>query len=417
MSESKKEELRKNGTFCVYPWIHLNTWPNGHVYQCCLTGYENYIGDMNVSTLEEIWNNDYMKDLRNRMMSGEKHKSCDKCYKQEEMGITSSRQNANKHFDHHLDNIIATTREDGHSEDFKLVFWDFRFSNICNFKCRMCGSGLSSMWAEEEQKTRGDVVEEKVIHVKNHTTPGVKIEDYLSQFVGDVEEVYFAGGEPLLMDEHYYVLQELIDKGNTKCRIRYNTNLSKLNYKKHDCMELWKHFDFVQIFASLDDFGQRAEYARKGTNWDIIEKNISKILESNSKVKLHTSSTINIWNILYLPEIIDRFIALGIPYYNIQVNNVLTFPEMYHINTLSDELKSVAKNNLNSHLKRMPLPERAYFSDKYESIKNFLKETPDNISESHKLFRRKTEHLDSIRNEKFEDVFPEMAEWYKKINE
>lgn len=404
-----------NKTFCIYPWIHLNTWPDGKVFQCCLTGWQNHIGNLETESLEEIWNNDYMKNLRRSMINGEKHQSCQKCYEQEKKGINSSRISANKNFAKHIPTALVSTDTNGYNNDFKLIYWDFRFSNICNFKCRMCGSFLSSKWAEEEQKNGGGLVHEKVIHIDKHTKEDLKLSNYIDKFIHDVEEVYFAGGEPLLMDDHYYVLQKLIEAGNTKCKIRYNTNLSKIKYKNHDCLDYWKHFDHVAIFASIDDFGPRAEYSRNGTVWKTIENNIKTILKSAPDVELHTSSTINIWNIMYITEIVDYLIDLGIPPYHIAMNNVLTHPIEYHINILSKENKEIVKNKIQHQLETMKLEHKKYFVDKYSSVLNFLEEEPDNINDIRTNFKKRILRLDSIRNESFVETFPEFKDWFEGI--
>lgn len=409
--------MKDNETFCIYPWIHLNTWPDGKVFQCCLTGWQNHIGNLEDNTLEEIWNNEYMTSLRRQMLNGEKHWSCEKCYEQEKNGITSSRQSANKNFEHHIESAIAATDETGYNNDFKLLYWDFRFSNICNFKCRMCGSLLSSKWAEEEMRNGGSLVSEKVIQIDNHSKEPGGLSRYLDEFAESVEEVYFAGGEPLLMEEHYYILQKLIEVGNTACKIRYNTNLSKLSYKKHDCLEYWKHFDSVQIFASIDDFGPRAEYARNGTVWKTVENNIKKILKEAPNVNLQTSSTINIFNVLYIPEIVNYFLQLGIQPYYIAMNNVLTNPLEYHINILPEELKNKVEQKLKQHLHDMPEQHRKFFEYKYDSILNFLHEEPRDKKLKQIRFRQKTESLDIIRNEDFLSVFLEFKDWYSNIND
>lgn len=407
--------MKDNKTFCIYPWIHLNTWPDGKVFQCCLTGWRNHIGNLENESLEEIWNNDYMKELRRSMINGEKHWSCEKCYDQEEKGINSSRLSANKNFKHHIPRAVESTDTDGYNHDFKLLYWDFRFSNICNFKCRMCGSFLSSKWAEEEQKNGGGLVDEKVIHIDNHTKENLKLSEYIDDFIKDVEEVYFAGGEPLLMDDHYYVLQKLIEVGNTKCKIRYNTNLSKIKYKKHDCLEYWQHFDHVSIFASIDDFGPRAEYARSGTVWKTVENNIKTILENAPDIELQTSTTINIWNIMHIPEIVDHLMSLGIPPYHVAMNNVLTNPVEYHVNILPDYLKQEVKNRLSTHLNKMDSNTRRFFADKYQSIIQFVEEEPEDIDRIRLNFKRRIFGLDSIRNESFTETFPMLKDWYNEI--
>ena len=138
-------------SMCMLPWVHLHTWPNGNAYPCCLTPMEHVSGNLNENTLEEIFNGEQQKKLRLEMLDGKKPESCIRCWKQEDDGGHSMRHRANKSWSHYKD-IIATTQPDGSVPEFKLPYWDFRFSNICNFKCRSCGPQLSSGWYGDTKK-------------------------------------------------------------------------------------------------------------------------------------------------------------------------------------------------------------------------------------------------------------------------
>jgi radical SAM protein with 4Fe4S-binding SPASM domain len=407
-------------SFCVLPWIHLNTWPNGNVYPCCLTDWREEVGNLKDNTLEEIWNNDSMKSIRKDMLSGDKHNSCRKCYQQEENGLDSTRTSSNRWFEKHIPTLTDNTSEDGHNDDFKLLYWDFRFSNLCNMKCRMCGSFLSSKWYEDEVKLYGgSPLPKAIININDYSKKDINL--YLDEFVRSVEEIYFAGGEPLLMEEHYYILQKLVEVGNTNLRLRYNTNLGYLKFKQYDNLELWKPFieqDYgnVTIFASIDGYGDSAEYSRKGTKWNVIEDNIKKCLDAN--INFHVSCTTNIFNVLQIPDFIEHMKSLGVPHFNIHLNNVLTNPHHYHINILPDSLKQEVKKRYIRHLKSLDDENANELRPKYESIFNFLDEplaqTQDQVE---KALKYTTELLDDGREEKFRfvDINPEYAEWYNAI--
>jgi radical SAM protein with 4Fe4S-binding SPASM domain len=339
-------------TFCIMPWVHLHTWPNGNVFPCCLADSSKPIGNLKNNTLEEIWNSPDLKKIRTQLIKGEKPKVCSRCYMQEDMGSTSFRVSSNDQWRHHIDKAIETTAEDGTDSNFKLNYWDFRFSNVCNFKCRMCGPELSSSWYDEQIKYWGcSSTPKALLHCNDVSKEDITI--YIDKFINDVEEIYFAGGEPLIMEDHYKILEKLIIAGNTKCRIRYNTNFSFLKFKNWDVIELWKPFikdnkDNVRIFASLDGIEEVAEYARKGTKWSTIEENIKKVHENNMFVC--TSTTVSIFNIFELPRFVERMYSLGISLDKMQMNNVLTFPDYYSINILPDELKEKAILNLDKHI-------------------------------------------------------------------
>lgn len=405
-------------TFCALPWLHLHHWPDGRVYPCCLTDFRKPIGHVKDSTLEEIWNSTGMKSLRKDKLEGVRHQACSKCYLQEDNGDQSMRIAANQFYEKHFDKMVETTEKDGHSNDFKLLYWDFRFSNLCNFKCRMCGSSLSSKWFEDELNIYGKAPQEKaLIHVNDYSKKNIY--EYIDQFIDQVEEVYFAGGEPLLMDEHYMILEKLIEVGNTNCRIRYNTNFSKLKFKKWDILEMWKEFTKhdrlnVRIFASLDGFGPLAEYARKGTNWPKIEENIVKTLEQDFWFDL--SCTVSILNIFHLPDFVDKMVSLGVPYYGIHLNNVLTFPEHYHLNSLPNDLKLKARDNLYNHLEKIPEAHRTEFKHKYDVIINYLEigSTTPRIKANTDLKAVVTK-VDNYRKESFVEIYPYYKEWFESI--
>jgi len=407
-------------SFCVLPWIHLNTWPNGNVYPCCLTDWREDIGNLKDNTLEEIWNGDTMKDIRRHMLQGKKHNSCRKCYQQEENGLDSTRTSSNRWFEKHIPTLTNNTSEDGHNDDFKLLYWDFRFSNLCNMKCRMCGSFLSSKWWEDEMKIYGgSPLPKAIININDYSQKDINL--YLDEFITEVEEIYFAGGEPLLMEEHYYILKKLVEVGNTNLRLRYNTNLGYLKFKQYDNLELWKPFieqDYgnVTIFASIDGYGKSAEYSRKGTKWDVIEENVKKCLDAN--INFHVSCTTNIFNVLQIPDFVEYMKSLGVPHFNIHLNNVLTSPHHYHINILPDDLKQEVKKRYIRHLKSLDEENTNELRPKYESIFNFLDEplsqTRDQVE---RALKYTTELLDDGREEKFRfvDINPEYAEWYNSI--
>jgi|TARA_B110000908_G_C10260545_1_gene458911 radical SAM protein with 4Fe4S-binding SPASM domain len=395
--------------FCIIPWIHYNVWPNGKVYQCCITDYKNPIGNLNTNTIEEIWNNDSYKNLRTDLLTNNKPSSCSKCFEQEDNNITSFRQNANKMFSSHIENAVTNTNDDGSFDEMKLVYWDFRFSNLCNMKCRMCGGHLSSMWNADEVKLYGKASEPNtVVNVSDHSKTDVK--KILNDNLQYVEEIYFAGGEPLIMDEHYYILERLIETGRTDVRIRYNTNLLKLNYKKWNVVDLWSKFDSVNVIASIDSFGSRAEYIRNGTVWDTVLNNI-KTLVSLDNVSFGLGPTIQLLNIFTLPEFVDSMLEVGLTPFDIHLNNVLTGPEWYHINTMSMSDKEKVKHMLLSHADNARPDYKNDLHNKYNSIISYMNNEIISVS-TYKQFIQITDKLDKIRNEDFNSTFPELHDHY-----
>ena len=404
-------------TFCVLPWLHLNTWPNGNVYPCCLTDWREDIGNLKDATLEQLWNNGKMRELRKYMLQGKKHNNCRKCFQQEEHGLDSTRTSSNRHFAKHIPDITKNTTKHGFNKDFKLLYWDFRFSNLCNMKCRMCGSFLSSKWYEDDIKIfGGSQLEKALINVNDYSKKDIQL--YLEEFMDDVEEIYFAGGEPLLMDEHYFILEELIKKERFDVRLRYNTNLGYIKYKKWDNVELWENFkNNLLIFASIDGFGSTAEYSRKGTKWPIVEGNLKRLIDTDFDV--HISATTSIFTVWEIPELVDKMLGMGLTIYSIQLNNVLTSPWYYNINILPDDIKNKIREKYNNHLNSFEDEEiKNALKPKYDSIFNFLDEKPQmDVELLRKGFRVMTTLIDKGRKEDFATTFPYLADWYNSITD
>lgn len=406
---------RNMESFCILPWIHLNTWPNGKVFQCCVTDWRNSIGDLKNESMEDIWNNDYMKQLRLDMLHGKKSISCTKCFEQEENNIRSFRNSANTKFSKHIDDAISDTDTDGYSKNFKLVYWDFRFSNLCNMKCRMCGGHLSSLWHADEKILYGKPSEANaVVNTREESIDNMYA--LLDEHIDNVEEIYFAGGEPLIMDEHYYILDKLLSRNRTDVKLRYNTNLLKLKYKTHDNIELWDKFDNVQVIASIDAMGRRGEYIRKGTMWSVIESNLKICIEmhhKNDSFDFGIGPTIQIFNVKHLPEFIDYMLELDMPETQIFLNNVLTHPLWYHINTLSNSEKVNVKKILYQHLNQMTDKRLRYFRPQYESIISYMMTESKNAAHVYNQFVRITSELDNIRKDNFHEVFPELHDHWE----
>ena len=267
----KVEDLTSSKTLCVVPWIHIHTNPSGIATPCCIaescTKPEG-VGNAREQSLMEIVNSEPMKKLRLDMIAGVKNSECTNCYVHEDQGIKSFRNMINTEFEHQYD-VINSTKKDGSLKEFKMRYFDIRFNNICNFKCRTCGSGFSTQWEQEDLKNK--VWNAKVIPKNDN-------KEFLGEVVDQIqhmETAYFAGGEPLITEEHYILLEEMIRSGKTDIKLRYNTNLSNLKFKDKDLLSLWKNFKKgVDIYASIDHYGDRAEYIRLGTDWAKVEENL-----------------------------------------------------------------------------------------------------------------------------------------------
>lgn len=409
-------------TFCVLPWLHVNLWPSGDVHHCCLAEKDNAMGQLSTATPDQIVNNKKYKDLRLKMLKGEKPFSCMRCFEREDHNIVSMRQHHNDFFQDRIDSVLSKTQPDGHVDDFKFEYWDFRFSNLCNMKCRMCGSHFSSQWYDEEvELVRRGNLNSKSYPVASHRlmnaqdTSSFDIIEWIDSKIDDVKYIYFAGGEPLIMDEHYYILQKLIEKDRRDVKIKYNTNLLKLRFKQHDLLDMWSNFNDIQVSASIDDIDARAEYIRKGTVWKDIENNLQQLNTTN--VKLHIECTTQILNVLNLPKLFERLQTIGIPSYSIMLHNVLQSPEHYTVKVLSDELKQQVKNQFEDCLNTLEHKERAILEPKLKNILDYMYDMNNfDRQEQQRRFKKRTQQMDNLRQENFNKVFPELEEWYNGIS-
>jgi hypothetical protein len=275
-------------TLCMAPWTHTYLSPQTERRMCCASrepaqNFEQYIdtksgtGTYIPITLEEHWNGEHMKSVRRRMMRGETLPECEVC-NDKLLNTSVYRSYFNSLFGHKYLQAVENTDKEGYTT-MEPVSWDYRFSNLCNFKCRMCGDMLSSSWeTEERQHEMVDWHNPK----NNWMRPEIKnqielfqstqIEKEFAQAVEDhrVEEVYWVGGEPLMYKEHWKYMQRIIELGDGgKVYARYNTNLSRTNYRGCDLFsDILPRLRDWQICASIDGTGTIGEYIRTGLNYE-----------------------------------------------------------------------------------------------------------------------------------------------------
>jgi sulfatase maturation enzyme AslB (radical SAM superfamily) len=402
LTEVEKERLIKSKHFCMLPWIHLHGWPTGEAYPCCV-GLENLpLGNLRENSMEEIWHGDKMKAMRKNMLEDKPCGECKRCYDDESHGLFSMRNSSNKHFGHYIKDVK------NENPDFKIRYWDVRFSNICNFKCRYCGPNFSSNWWEDKAALYGadKIGHDKFLHA------GKNKDDIWEQMIPHlpyIEQIYFAGGEPLIMEEHYRLLKWLVENKRTDVRLIYNTNFSELKFKKQNVLDWWKKFDSVSIGASLDAMGPRAEYMRKGTVWGDIEDNRKQMIEICPNVDFYVSATVNVFNAIHITDFHRDWTDRGFikaQDFNI---NILNSPAYYRADMLPRELKDIAISKIENTI--MWLVDKDHLTratSGYKGLVSFLNGT-DN-SKYLPYFFQITDQLDTLRKEKFEDVFSEYGD-------
>jgi hypothetical protein len=424
MDKSTVEGLVKNGKyFCVLPWIHFHAWPDKKVLPCCVADSNMPVSQLpegDKSVLDMMNSPDYKK-IRLAMLNDEPVEACKRCYDIEQLGTWTMRQSHNTRRGMEFSNYIAeTTNKDGSLKDFKMAYMDIRFSNLCNMRCRSCGPGCSSQWAQEYVDEYGMEMYEhfwnaKKIVVNNNDDQKFMVK--LKPHLKDVQEVYFAGGEIIITPEHYECLDYWIENGlNEQVELTYTTNFSTLKYKKNvDLIEYWKKFPKLKIWASLDAHGAQAELLRKGTDWDRIVANIKTVKEQVPHAEFQITPTISIWNVFTFPDFFDYMIEQGfIDTKSSPRFNLLTYPWYANIMILP------------GFVKRRLAELYRFYQNKYKEnvhIYNGFKMIIYNLTvgEENKggirEFIEANDKVDKVRDEKLTDAIPELKEVYEWAQE
>ena len=409
MTPKQKELLIDSDTFCMMPWLHIHAFPDGRAYPCCFALDKYPVGDLNKNSMAEVFNNDTMKGIRRNMLNNKPSKHCSKCYDQEKSGFFSLRLSSNKHFGHNI-GMVDNTQPDGES-DFVIKYWDIRFSNLCNLACRSCGTWFSSNWYEDHKKLTGAPPNHaKVMRV------GRSSDDIWNQMLKQfdhVEQFYFAGGEPLIMEEHYRILKELDRRKMYHVRLIYNTNFSKLKFKDMDVLKLWNKFDSVSIGASLDAEGERAELMRKGTKWSDVLANRKRMLEICPQVDFYISSTVGLINAWHITDFHRNWVDKGLLKPQDFNFNLLQYPYWQRIDLLPNDFKLKVKEKMEKHIAWLKPQDKLTRATKgFESGIDYMMRR--DLYKDFGQFKEGMAKLDKIRNEKVTDTFPELKELYER---
>ena len=408
LSQQKKFLLSESKTFCIYPWIHLHAYPTGETYPCCHSEMQYPVGNCKTQSLKEIWNSAAQRQLRQDMLTETANPACGRCYEQEESGFFSGRKSANKHHGHQIDRVDAT-QVDGTVDQFEMTYWDIRFSNLCNLKCRSCGHIFSSSWYQDQVKLAGGdwAKNNQVMNIAGRNEKDMW--EQLLPHLDYVEQIYFAGGEPLMMEEHYLILEELERRGRFDVRLIYNTNFTHTKLKKRSVFDYWRKFSSVAVGASLDAMGTRAEYIRKGTDWTTVEHNRREMMSICPNVDFYISPTLSIMNALHLPEFHRSWVEQGLMKPQDLNVNILQDPAYYRIDIATPAYKQRIQTAFEQHLEWLrPLDQLNRATVGFESAVTFMNAT-DNQALLPK-FWKKTQELDGIRNENILVTIPELEQ-------
>jgi sulfatase maturation enzyme AslB (radical SAM superfamily) len=361
---------------CLHPFLHLHIANNGLAKACCVANIP--FGNINEQSLEEIWNGTAIEQLREKFRQGKIDPRCAVCHRLEATGGKSIRMETLEKFAH----IDVTTTP------ALPVYFDIRFSNVCNFRCSTCWHGASSKWFNDA-KALGTAIGNKAI-IKNIED----IQDFIAKTESallQAEEFYFAGGEPLVTEEHYLLLEWLIKNKATQARLRYNTNFSLLQFKHYQVLELWKHFPEVEVLASIDASGELGEYIRKEMNWKTIVSNREE-LRKLPHVQFKIAPTISVLNVAQLADLYQECLDLGMIEAEDLYINILERPTYYNIQILlKAEKEKITIKLLNAITPNTPLSIRKAFQEVIDYM------NAEDQSKWWPVFEEKTRELDGVR--------------------
>jgi len=395
-------------TICMLPWISIEASPMGTSRPCCLAQEE--IKDdhgvpysLRTTTLEEIYHSNYMQSLRQQFRRGEQPSTCSRCWVEEASGRDSKRI----HSQVRLKELYAKVDWDNDDPD-QLWFVDLKLGNICNLKCRICGSWSSSKWATEEMAYLPPTVDKKSHIAYQWLKQGKWPEESpdfwenLKALLPNIKYFEFTGGEPWLIEEHWDLLRHAVQTGDSKhIDIHYNTNAS-IDVLSMDKSWVWNEFGRVDIAFSVDNVGARFEYERYGAKWDEANLIIDGIHWAQGvdthNITTQLCFTINIQNVYYLDELLAWADTkeFGSIYFN-----MLHSPDHMSIQYMTPAARELVLNKLKTTF---------WTTNKYQqeinNVVNFIENGPGSDGTE---FLEKMKRTDEYRKQTFMDTHPEIA--------
>lgn len=380
-------------TKCILPWIHLEATATGHVKPCCLYKFPIEVNNkrLNLSSIsiEEVWNGEYMNELRSQFLKGEKPKGCSACWEMEEVGKKSKRQISNEWFEHRLDRWDQPVQPP--------TYLDLKLGTVCNLKCRSCSSFSSSKWAEDEIKIYGKPFNEN-LH-SYWISEESEIWNEIESLLPNIEYFDFTGGEPLLIKKHFEILKKCIDsKFSKNIKIHYNTNGSIM--PSDEMFSIWSEFKEVTLMFSIDGVEEKFEYLRHPAKWSTLVRVFEKVL-TFPNIHVPVCYSVSVFNVLYMNEFIKWFKSYDLHDDRLYFNLIFG-PEHLNIQCLTNNQKIEIKKYLED-----TRTDHKWLNLKVTEVIDFMMK--DTLPQKFNQFNQITQFLDKIRDEDFKQTFPELS--------
>jgi hypothetical protein len=455
-------------TKCAMLWMSQSYRANGDIRVCCqaqhgptggiLKDENGKVLNAKDANLQDIRNAPLAKEIRKAMLEGKRHPECIRCHTEEDAGMLSRRQVENKLWikggwnqikeedKYTWEQLEENTNEDGSIETDKIgnAFFDVRFGNLCNLKCRMCGPTDSNMWYEDQVKLWGNTYKDShgtvqlIKNEKGKHVPEVNVYDWhesdhywkqMESQIPSIKKLYIVGGEPLMIDQHYAFLQKCVDQGCAKdIVVEYNSNITNIPER---AWSIWKHFRQIGIGASIDAVGDLNRYIRYPSNFNKIWENLNKLSKADGNFRIWYATTISIYNVLHLPEFLKFVIQNQLKRVNdddlkpLITPHPLHGPQFLNIRALPKDVKKYVTQFYKDSVDGLDKEIDLHIKDetRKSACKKYMRKILKTYDEfmwakdfTDKLpkFWEHTRKLDTIRGHSFEKSCPEM---YKLLQE
>ena len=439
----KKQEFTDifSPTFCIYPWVQFIFGPSEQNVRLCCLSQNNFLKDKSgqyysfkTHTLDEIWNGTHLREIRKKMLKGEKIKHCQQCYNYEHIGSISLRNWSNKEWlsdsSPHKEFALNKVKK-SMNNDYRISppnFLDIRFGNFCNLQCRMCNPETSSK-IQKEAEELVEANKENAIYFNTNLLKSMNLSKNwyknknllkdIYNWTPYLKKIYLTGGEPTLIKENWDLINHLNKKNYAKdITLQMSTNCTHMPDKFLNMLHSFKN---VQLLLSIDGYKKVNEYIRYPSKWKIIENNTLRILEKKSeKTNIIIFPTLQIYNILYIIELFKWAEGLN------QINKIFVHSDhlqfdytRLNINILPKTIKQACLDKIlnyeTEHKKTYSTEENKLhnlvFYHGLNSVKTVLKSPPPSDFKHHLTdFRKYTEMLDKKRGQSFKKTFPKLYE-------
>lgn len=453
-------------SFCPLPWTHISIRTNGIYRVCCSSGGKGILRDKNnkpfhalTAKWDDVINCDLMKSIRRDMLAGKWPDSCIQCktvFKKNKKSRNISErlllQSALEHKNYPSYNRAKNiTTEDGClNKKNSIGSLDIRLGNHCNLKCITCNPTESNKWYNDIVKiSNNNFFYSNGIKVQLFKNSNNKWTDNLFGWsksdllqkqiynnIKNLKKIHLAGGEPFLIEAHYKILKQFIERGAAETvTLYYHSNITVL---PDSVLEMWKKFKKVIINASCDGIGSVNDYVRFPSKWKQIEANLEKLDSLDGNYNVTIQATISILNIWHLPKFLiyimrKNFKRVGVsPSPDILFAQPLNEPIFLNVNILTDEAKRNIKKVFANYMKCVSEkkwddevgPSKAFSWDekvkKFKEILDFYvyymnsKTLPaEELMETRKLSVDYLNKLDVQRGTNWKNVCPELYKYTK----